>query len=237
MISTLFYIIATILFVDILYANVDFIASYSRAEMLLYIFIGQVGYYTLWGTSYSAIDALINDVRKGDLDLVLLKPLPALFYLETRKIHLIRTFRDAIVPTLVLITVVPWSELSFDPISVITGFCIIVIGLFCLHIYMLLFSLPVFWIGESQNLFGLAWTIYTFTDGRIPYEGFGSTLKVIFSVGLPLLWTTGVSTSVILGKSDALTMLLAGTAVLIMFIMIRSWAWKKAMLAYSSASS
>ena len=156
MVSTLFYILATIVFVDILYANVDTIASYTRAEMLLYIFIGQVGFYILWGVSYSGLDSLIEDVRKGDLDLVLLKPLPTLFYLETRRFRIIRMIRDGVAPMLVISFVVPWNELALEPHAVIAGIIIMIIGYICLHIYMLFFSLPVFWIGESRNFFSLA---------------------------------------------------------------------------------
>ncbi len=237
MLSTLFYVIATVIFVDIIYSNVDVVASYTRAEMLLFIFIGQIGFYVMWAVSYSGISSLIEDVRKGDLDLVLVKPLPTLFYLETRRVHIVRTFRDAIAPTIVLFFVVPWSELSLTPLTVLAGVAIMLMGYICLHIYMLIFALPVFWVGESKNILGLAWTMYTFTDGRIPFEGFGSTLKIVFSVVLPLLWSTGIATSVMLGKSNALIMLLACGAVALVFLYLRSFFWRKAMLAYSSASS
>jgi ABC-2 type transport system permease protein len=235
--STIFYTLATVVFFDIIYSNVTYFATYSRAEMFFYLFIGQFVFYTLWGVSYTAIDSLVDDVRSGDLDLVLLKPIPVLFYIETRRIYIIRTLRDAIPPMVVLAFVVPWHELQFSLITVLSGIPVFIMGMICLHIFMLIFSLPVFWVGESRSIFNLAWTGYTFTDGRIPYEGFGSLLKVAFTIVFPILWATGVTVSVMLGKSDPLLMISVCAAVTVIFVWIRSWLWKKALRNYSSASS
>lgn len=237
MLSTLFYTLATVIFIDVLYSNVETFVSYTRAEMLLYFFIGQPNFYTIWGISYQGLEALILDVKNGDLDLILLKPLPTLFYLETRKFHLIRSIRDSFVPMILLFFVVPWSELKFSLVSVFSGILIMIMGIIIIHVFLLLFSLPVFWIGESQNYLTMSMTIYTLSDARIPYEGFSNVMKVVFSFVLPLLWTTQVSTSVMLGKSDSGKMLLFCCIVTFIFLLLRPFFWRKALIAYSSASS
>src|SRR3990167_9318864 len=79
LLSPFFYTLSMVLFIDVIYANVDLVAGYTRNQMLLFLFNGQIAFYTGW-LFHKNLQELIVSVNKGSLDLLLVKPMPSLFY-------------------------------------------------------------------------------------------------------------------------------------------------------------
>lgn len=236
-ISTTFYTLSMLLFVDIIFGNTKQIAGYSHNEMLFYFFMGQLTYYSNWHLAMINIHDLITDVNKGNLDMVLIKPVPALFYLSTRNIGGFRMATDALPPTLAIIFSINWSSLSILPANLIYGIFIFLFGSICLYVFQFLAALPVFWLGESESIVDLAGFIGAGSGSMIPLEGFSRPLQITFGTIVPILIATGFSTSAILGKTDAFPLFIWSFIIAIVFTNIRSLAWKYAIKNYTSASS
>jgi ABC-2 type transport system permease protein len=236
LLSTFFYTVSVILFVDVIYGNVDLVAGYSRNEMLLFVFNGQIGFYTGW-VLIKNLQELSANVNKGNLDLLLVRPIPSLFYVTFRKIKAYSLIRDSLPPMLALAIALNWPALNLNTFNVLAGIVIIFLGVTSAHVMHFLATIPVFWLGESSELIDLSFDSEHNIGKIIPFEGYSHEFQFLFSVILPYAITAGFSTSVMLGKSDPLIMLIASFAIAIVFLVLRQIAWKKALRAYTSASS
>ncbi|MFA5291055.1 MAG: ABC-2 family transporter protein, partial [Candidatus Paceibacterota bacterium] len=86
MISTIIYVTVQILFINVIYSRVNTFAGYDKNEMYFLLFIGQFGFYLLWGISEMNNQTLIKDINRGSLDFLLVLPVPSLWYVTFRKI-------------------------------------------------------------------------------------------------------------------------------------------------------
>ena len=80
--SSTFYMISTIIFIDVVYSNIQLLAGYTRDQMLLFLLVGQSVYYLGW-VIQGNLDELISSVNRGNLDLILAKPVPSLIVVAT----------------------------------------------------------------------------------------------------------------------------------------------------------
>ncbi len=233
--STIAYTLSMLLFINIIFANTKQIAGYSHNEMLFYFLMAQFTYYLNWQFSLVNIFELISDVNKGNLDMVLTKPVPALFYLTSRNIGFFRSFVDSFPPTLAILVSINWSTLAIRPTNLIYGFFIFIFGSIALHVFQFLAALPVFWLGESESIVDLAGFIGS--GSMIPLEGFSRTMQFTLGTILPVIIATAFSTSAILGKSSSQLLFLWSFCVALIAVIIRQAAWKFAIKNYTSASS
>jgi len=225
-----------LIFIDVIYANVDSVAGYMRNEMLLFLFVGQISYYSSW-LIHSNLRELIEDVNRGNLDLLLVKPTPSLFYVTFKKIKLFSILRDSIPPMMAIAIVTNWSSLNLSFVNVFIGLVIACLGLIVAHVIHFLSTLPVFWLGESTAILELS-EHFEYNVGKIiPLEGYGFNFQLVFSTLIPVLISTGFASSVMLGKSNPLLLLIWSLIITAVFLFVRGVSWKKALKAYTSASS
>lgn len=235
--STTVYTFTMLLFFDVLYANVDSIAGYSRNEMLVFFLVAQVGFFLNWGLWMQNLKEFITSVNQGELDLLLMRPAPALFYITHRRIKILSLVRDALPPMVAIIVSIHWSILVFTLPNLIAGLAIFVLGMICLHVFQFLTALPVFWLGESKSMLRISITVDSGSK-LLPLEGFANNpVRFVLGTIAPVLISAGFSASVILGKSDAVSMFLLALIVTTVALYIRDIAWQLALRNYTSASS
>ncbi len=235
--STTFFTFSILIFVKIIYSNVQSIAGYSYNEMLVYFFIYQLTYYGNYVVTVRNLFDLIPDVNKGNLDMVLVKPVPSLFYLMSRSISIVSIITDAIPPTLAIVFSINWSVIEFSITGIIIGFVVWIFGLIALNSFQILAALPVFWFGESQNILDLANNIAAGGGTMIPREGYSPTLRVLLGTIIPAIIAGGFTTSIVLNKVNPFSLLAWAGAVAIISTFIKNMAWNYALRHYSSASS
>ena len=232
--STTMYTLTYLLFVNIMFSNVHSIAGYSRDQVLFFTLIGQLDFYLLFSYSYDNLELLSDDINRGNLDLILTKPLPALFYVCTRKLSSIQLLRDGGIPTTFVILSIHWQNLQITPAHLAAGVVTFICGLISFHVVQFFLLLPAFWSGKSSDLLELS---YSLSDYDLPYEGFPRFVQIGFTVLIPTLISVGISTSVILGKSDPHVMIPLAISVATIFVFLRRWGWNLALRHYTSASS
>ncbi len=236
MLSTFVYTLTAILFVDVVYRDVALVAGYTKNEMLLFLFVGQITYYISW-IYRGNFEGLIESVNSGRLDLLLVKPAPSLLYASFMHIKIFSVMRDGLAPLIAVAFAINWSQINITPSNLTVGIFIIICGLIIVHIFLLLFSLPVFWLGQSSSILGFFDHFEQTVGKTVPMEAFPSNLRVLFSTIVPVLFSTGLSTSVILGKIDSISTLNLAIVISIVLLIVRIFAWKIALIHYSSASS
>ena len=234
--STFFYMFSMVLFIGAVYSNVDLIAGYTKNEMLLFLLIAQTTYYISW-VVYGNLTDLVDNVNNGNLDLILVKPISSLFYVTFRKLRVFRVVMDGVPPIIFLVLAINWNILDISLIPLLSGVVLSILGVVCSLSFHFLAALPVFWVGEARNIIEFS-AHSEYNIGKIiPLEAFRKDFKFLFSTIFPFLISTGFSTSVILGKSQVVPILLWGLAVTIIILFIRQVAWNKALKVYTSASS
>jgi ABC-2 type transport system permease protein len=233
--STTFYTVAFMLFVQVIFANVTLYAGYTKNEVLLMYFIGQLQAFSIFAWSEVNIQRLIRDVNSGDLDLILVKPLPSLFYVTFRRIKILDILRDGTPPLLIVGSLISWSEFSITPLQLLYATVIFILGQFAFHAFQFMVACVVFWKGESASIYNATFEFWDIN--RVPYEGQSDWLRKIFTIFIPIMLLTPVSTSVLLGRLPGLSTTLFTIAVALVFYLLKSWVWSRALRSYTSASS
>lgn len=234
LVATFGYTATYIAFINVVYANVHTLAGYTKNDMYIFLVISQIFYYTMTMWSDNNIEELGYDVNLGNLDLLLTKPAPALFYASIKKLDLFDTWIAGAPPLIVLALLVDWANTPFSTTNLLGAMIIFISGQMAINVFQFLLILPVFWYGEANNVFSLH---YPFVSLETPYEAFPGWLRLSLSTAVPVLLGAGLTTSVLLGKTPVWPAVGLAVSVGTLFLFIKSWAWQWALRNYSSASS
>jgi len=232
--STLVYTATYLIFLTVIYQNVTTVAGYTRDQMLFFSLIGNIAFYVLFLGSFDNLDKLREDVNRGNLDVLLTKPLPLLFYLSTRRISFLMIIRQLVIPSVATALLIHWPNLHITTWNVIAGVLVFILGTLAFHVVQFFLMLPAFWFGESTDLFELS---YSLSDYDMPYEAMPRLLRGSLITILPIVICAGLSVSVFLGKANANLMLLLSFVVAMTALLLKQWGWQWAMRNYTSASS
>jgi ABC-2 type transport system permease protein len=209
------------------------VAGWSFAEALVV-----VGWFTLLkgileGAVSPSLTAVVEHVRHGTLDFVLLKPADAQFLVSTAKLE-------------------PWRLLDIAGAGVIFGYAFallgrwptpgqialslafLVLGIMILYSIWILVVSASFWVVKVDNLSYLFGSL--FDAGRWPIDIFRGALRFTFTFIFPLAVMTTFPASALLGRLGARTAVLALAGGLA-FAAVSRRVWKSALGMYTSASS
>jgi ABC-2 type transport system permease protein len=234
--STVFWTLSYLVFVNVIFSNVKAFGGYSKNEVIFLTLIGQITFYIIWGLALDNISELVSRVHSGNLDLILTKPLPHLFYISFKNISTISLLRDG-VPSLSLIAFnVDWSQLHIQSSSVLIALIIFICGQISAQSFIFLFSLTAFWTGSGYNTFWIGFEILDAVN-TIPFEGLMPKVRVLLTSVFPVAIVTGMTASVLLNKSNPYSMLTLALVSAVVFSFLKHSLWKIALRQYSSASS
>lgn len=233
--SAVFYILAMLLFIEILYSNINMFSGYGKNDMLFLVFVSQFAFYIQCFWSQSNLVSMYEGVRGGELDFILTKPVSSIFYVTFKKIHSIGFLRDSLPNLILMCLLINWRNLSLKLALVFLGIIIFFLGQIAWHCFKFLFMLPVFWCGEAKQTSSIATAFETTSD--IPLEGFEKPLRWIFITVIPSISIGQLSVSVMLGKSNGLKMLILSLIVATIFVSLKIFFWNLALKNYTSASS
>ena len=233
--STVFYTLALIVFIDVLFSNITTLAGYNREEMLFMVFIGQAAYYFGWGIFGINGERLNEDINNGSFDFVLVRPAPPLFFILFRNISIIGTLRDSSANILVILFLINWATLHITLASIILGLITFIAGQIIWQYIRVGLVFPAFWFGNAKSIMSIS---YELTETHeLPLEGYSTSLRILFTTLIPTIIVSAMAGSVVLNKSNGL--LMAGWAVAVAiaasFIFVK--AWEFSLKHYSSASS
>lgn len=231
------FTIVTIIFMTTLFRNVKEIAGYSINDIFVFQLIGQFNFFIINSWSSENMQDMMTSVRSGAFDLILSKPVPSLFYTTFRKIdllYLLTRMLPALIPYFLLIN---WSTLNIQASSALAAIIILISGQISLHVFQFMSCVSIFWFGRADDLYSLSWAFEYDLGRNIPYEGITNDFRIIFITIIPVLIPTALTTSVLLQKSDALIGIIIAACSAIFSLVLKNWVWKKALKAYTSASS
>jgi ABC-2 type transport system permease protein len=209
------------------------VAGWSFPESLLV-----VGWFTLLhavleGAVSPSLTAVVEHVRHGTLDFVLLKPADAQFLVSTAKIE---PWHVVDVAGALAIFTYAFAKLGHWPtaLEVAAGLAFLVLAVVILYSFWILVVSASFWVVKVDNLSYLFGSL--FDAARWPITVFRGALRIVFTFVFPIALLTTYPAMALLGKLDAKTAF-AALAGGLAFAAIARRVWRLALSFYTSASS
>jgi ABC-2 type transport system permease protein len=187
----------------------------------------------LEGAVSPGLTAVVEHVRHGTLDFVLLKPADAQFLVSTAKIepwHLVDVFGSLAIFGYAFAKIGRWPS----ALNLLAGLAFLILAIVILYSIWILVVSASFWVIKVDNLSYLFGSL--FDAARWPITVFRGALRVVFTFVFPIALLTTYPAMALLGRLDAKTAAgaLAGGLV---FAWLARRVWRRALAMYTSASS
>jgi len=230
---TLLWMSVTLLPLFIVYGARRAVAGWSFAEALVVVgWFALVRAFLEGGVSPS-LTAVVEHVRRGTLDFVLLKPADAQFLVSTAKFE---PWRILDVGAALAIFGYAFAKLGHGPAprDVLVSVAFLVLALVVLYSFWILVVSAAFWVVKVDNLSYLFQSL--FDAGRWPITVFRGALYYLFTFVFPLALMTTYPALALLGKLTAANAAAACLGSLVFAAVARA-VWRRALGMYTSASS
>jgi ABC-2 type transport system permease protein len=232
-IISLFWMVWALVPLAIVFDRVDSAAGWSYPEAMIVVawFTGLKG--ILEGVVTPSLVALIDGIRTGTLDFVLLKPADSQFLMSTARFTPYKIFDLGAALAIVIWAV---NRLGERPgaaeIAATVG--LLIAATTVMYSIFILVACAAFYVVRLDNLSYLFMSIFDF--GRWPVQIFRGGWRLLFTFVLPLAVMTTDPAMALLGRLDGRTAAYAVGCAVVFFGWAR-FTWKRSVRAYTSASS
>ncbi len=233
LITAILSLIGSIFLLSIFFQNNGSIGGWEFKEALII-----QGIYTILNGITNTwfnpnLTEIVKHIREGTLDFVLLKPIDSQFFISLKKINP-SGFLEIMLGFFLLFFCIRINQinlnLNFLTLSLITISCSICI-LYSLWFFI---STSTIWFVKTWNAIEVLRSFLYI--GRFPLNSFSFSLRIFFSVIIPIAFITTIPSEVFLGLSQFWKILLEINIATIFLITSRKF-WLFALKFYSSASS
>ena len=232
-ITAILSLIGSIFLLTIFFQNIETIGGWTFEQALII-----QGIYTILNGITNTwlnpnLTEIVKYIREGTLDFVLLKPIDSQFLISLKKIAP-SGFLEIILGFILLGYCVVINQininLEFLLLCITTLFCSIVI----LYSLWFLISTTTIWFVKTWNATEVLRSFLYI--GRFPLNSFSFSLRIFFSIFIPIAFITTIPSEVFLGLAQIWEILLEILVSFIFFIVSRRF-WLFALKYYTSASS
>jgi ABC-2 type transport system permease protein len=177
--------------------------------------------------------AVVEHIRKGTLDFVLLKPVDAQFLVSTAKFELWRSTRVLAALVILGYAFHQMGRLP-TPGAVAVALLLLIAATLLLYSFWILTVSAAFYVVKIDNLMYLFDAV--FDAARWPANVFKGVVGIIFTYILPLALMTTYPAQALLGRLSVTT-LLVGLSLAALFGVVSRRVWLRSIGHYTSASS
>ncbi len=215
-----------------IFNHTDLMAGYGKYEVILFFLTFNL-IDVIPQALFRGIYLFREDVRKGNFDFILSKPINPLFYSLTRLTDVLDTiFLLPVIALLVYVVFqipggVEFSNLFAYILFLLLGLIIVV----AIHIISACITI---WTLESGNF--IWFYRESMTIGRFPPEILSSTVQLLFTFIMPIILIVGFPAKILLGALS-FKWALFGAIYTFLFLAFSLWFWQVSLKKYSSASS
>lgn len=234
---SVFWLAVTLVPLMVVFSQRDQVAGWTWPEALVVLGWFSLLKAVLEGSVTPSLTAVVEGVRSGALDFVLLKPADAQFLVSTSRFE---PWKLVDLAGSLAILAYAFSKLGRWPqaADLLRALVLLVVAVLLLYSIWILVVSASFWVVRVDNLSYLFGSI--FDAGRWPISVFDrvlrGALKFVFTFVFPLALMTTYPAEALLGKltSGHFALVLAGG---IGFAAVARAVWKRAIRFYTSASS
>ena len=233
LITAILSLIGSIFLLSIFFQNNSSIGDWEFEEALII-----QGIYTILNGITNTwfnpnLSEIVKHIREGTLDFVLLKPIDSQFFISLKKITP-SGFLEIILGFCLLFYCFKINEINLN-LGFLILFLITLICSICI-LYSLWFfiSTTTIWFVKTWNATEVLRSFLYI--GRFPLNSFSFSLRIFFSIVIPIAFITTIPSEVFLGLSQFWKILLELIVALVFLFTSRKF-WLFALKFYSSASS
>lgn len=228
------YNIAALLFLEVIFINIDSLAGWAKHEVLFFYGTSELIWYIYWTFFSYTDDRFIGLIQKGDLDIFLLKPVNALASIVTRSFALF----EEIPPILLALGIIVYSGVK---LGVVLDYRILIYAFLVICSVMIglavraTISILSFWFTDTDEIR----RFYVNVNDSITYaplDVFPKALQSLFRTIIPMGLLSYVPTTFLI-KGVSTSMLINFFLVLAVSSFLMLYLWKRGLKIYSSASS
>jgi ABC-2 type transport system permease protein len=221
------------IYVEVLYSLTQSIGGWNVWEMVILLGTNHIINQLFEAFFFDNCTKLVDQIRLGDLDFVLVKPINSQFMVSLRY-----TDYASITNSMAGFAMIGFAlhklGTAITPVEVLLFLLLVLNGIFILYSMMFCLSILTFWIGRASNLFELYYQLTQFT--RYPGEIYRFGLRMVLLTAIPMLVVSNFPAKVLVGG------LLSGRlfyacAIGVSFLLITTWLWSMGLKRYRSASS
>lgn len=221
------------IYVEVLYSLTQSIGGWNVWEMVILLGTNHIINQLFEAFFFDNCTKLVDQIRLGDLDFVLVKPINSQFMVSLRY-----TDYASITNSLAGFAMIGFAlhkmGTVITPVEVLLFLLLILNGIFILYSMMFCLSIMTFWIGRASNLFELYYQLTQFT--RYPGEIYRFGLRMVLLTAIPMLVVSNFPAKVLVGGLLS-SRLLYACAIGVSFLLITVWVWNLGLKRYRSASS
>lgn len=228
-----FWLAFAILGLQVFFYHRDQIGAWGYYEAMLV-----VGFYSLFSGIIEAVlqpnmSRIIDQIRTGNFDFVLLKPVNSQFMASLRRLSI---WKLADVVMGLGICVYAMVRLAIAPkvldLAAAAGF--VLCGAVILYSIWLIMVTSAFWFVRIDNITELFSAV--FETGRFPVSVYPSWLRGVLTFVVPIAFITTFPAAAVIGRA-APWLLIVAVLLAVVFFGGCVWFWQFAVRRYSSASS
>ena len=217
----------------VLFNKRDSVAGWSRSDALIVMayFMGLKA--VLEGVVSPSLVDLVERIRSGSFDYVLLKPIDAQVVVSASRYEPWKAF-DFLGAIVLVVYAFIRRGAPPAPEDLVLGLALFVAGAIAMYSLWIVCAAFSFWAGRLDNLIYLLGAI--FDTARWPVQVFRGLWRIVFTFVIPVAVMTTFPAMALLGRLDTTTALgtFGGTLAL---LVISRVIWRIAIRSYTSASS
>jgi ABC-2 type transport system permease protein len=230
---TIGWFIFNIVFWQLLFANVDSIAGWSKGQ----VFVLQGFYlmldFVIWGIFYGSLRYFPQKVHRGELDFHLTKPVNAQFLVSFNQYNL-NQLTSLMLGVCLLAYGLNLDQISPSITDIIYAFIIFLIGSIFIYSGYFITVCAAFWLDRLNNIVYLFPGIRAFY--RVPRPAYRGYLGIIFTFIIPATLITTLPSKTLFGQYSYQLVLYLFIFALIT-LKLSNWIFKRGLMQYSSANS
>ncbi len=209
------------------------IGDWNYNEVLMVI-----GLYTMFTGVIEAffrpnVTNIIEQIRDGTFDFVLLKPVNAQFYASLRSIVIWRLF-DIAAGACIILYALRQLGITPTPAQVATFLAMVVLAAVIVYSLWLMMVTLAFWFIKVDNLTELFNAFYE--AGRFPISVYQGWVRALLTFVIPIAFITTFPAAILLHRAGEVQLGWAVALAALMFLLSNRF-WNFAIRSYSSASS
>lgn len=219
--------------IALVFSYTDELAGWSPYELLVV-----VGVHLLLGGVIGAfiqpsMQRLMEDIREGKLDHVLMKPADAQLLVSVQQFSIWQLV-DVVVGAGVIAFAVANLEGRLGLLDAGAFALTLILGAVTIYCFWLLITVGAFWIVRMEHVAELFNGLYQ--AGRWPVTIYPTWLQVGFTVLIPLAFAITVPAEAVTGRLGG-SMVLAALAFTVTIVAVTRWAWHRGLRRYDGASA
>jgi len=233
LITAILSLIGSIFLLSIFFQNKGIIGGWKFEQALII-----QGIYTILNGITNTwfnpnLTEIVKHIREGTLDFVLLKPIDSQFFISLKKLNP-SGFLEIILGFFLLFYCIKINQINMNIGFLTLSFLTIICSICILYSLWFFISTTTIWFVKTWNATEVLRSFLYI--GRFPLNSFSLTLRIFFSVFIPIAFITTIPSEVFIGISQTWKILLEVIIASIFLLSSRKF-WLFALKFYSSASS